>query len=280
LITTVQTAGIPNGKKYPIGTTTNTFSFTDKSGNVVSRSFTVTILPAYLPDTFPNKTACSSDSPFDLTRGNANVEFSGSGVTLDGLQFDPRLAGSGNHAVICTFTDSTGCETKATFYVTVYRSPDKPVIERMSSDVLQVVQSYDFYQWRRNYEDIPGANQRSYSMTKTGIYSVRVGTVAGCSTESDLLGIGVPLGLGINDKTLLFNLFPNPTQDNFRVDVDARNGDHFTIKVFDLVGRLVYESIEKGFSTDIDASQWRAGTYMVHVETDNKSAVKPVIITK
>jgi hypothetical protein len=42
----------------------------------------------------------------------------------------------------------------------------------------------------------------------------------------------------------------------------------------------VYESIEKGFSTDIDASQWRAGTYMVHVETDNKSAVKPVIITK
>ena len=280
LITTVQTAGIPNGKKYPIGNTTNTFTFTDKSGNLVSRSFTVTILPAYLPDTFPNKTACSSDSPFDLTRGNANVEFSGSGVTLDGLQFDPRLAGSGNHAVVCTFTDSTGCETKATFYVTVYRSPDKPVIERMSSDGLQVVQSYDFYQWRRNYEDIPGANQRSYSMTKTGIYSVRVGTVAGCSTESDLLGIGVPLGMGINDKTLQFNLFPNPTQDNFRVDVDARNGDHFTIKVFDLVGRIVYESVEKGFSTDIDASQWRAGTYMVHVETDNKSAVKPVIITK
>jgi hypothetical protein len=280
LITTVQTAGIPNGKKYPIGTTTNTFTFTDRSGNVVSRSFTVTILPAYLPDTFPNKTACSSDSPFDLTRGNANVEFSGSGVTLDGLQFDPRLAGSGNHAVICTFTDSTGCETKATFYVTVYRSPDKPVIERMSADILQVVQSYDYYQWRRNYEDIPGANQRSYSMTKTGIYSVRVGTVAGCSTESDLVGVGVALGLGTNDRQLQFNLYPNPTQDNFRVDVDTRNGDQFTIKVFDLVGKLIYESVEKGFSTDIDASLWRAGTYLVHIESDNKSAVKPVIITQ
>jgi hypothetical protein len=280
LITIVQTSGIPNGRKYPVGTTTNTFTFNDRSGNVVSRSFTVRILPAYLPDTFPNRTACSSDSPFDLTRGNANVEFSGSGVSLDGFQFDPSLAGPGNHAVICTFTDSTGCETKATFYVTVYRSPDKPVIERMSADVLQVVQSYDFYQWRRNYEDIPGANQRSYAMTKTGIYSVRVGTVAGCSTESDLLGVGVALGLGANEHQLQFNLFPNPTQDRFRIDVDARSGTEFTIRVFDLVGKMVYESIEKGFTTDIDASLWKAGTYMVHIESDNKSAVKPVIITK
>lgn len=181
LITTVQTAGIPNGKKYPIGTTTNTFTFTDRSGNVVSRSFTVTILPAYLPDTFPNRTACSSDLPFDLTKGKSLLQ---------------------------------------------------------------------------------------------------AGTVAGCSTESDLVGVGVALGLGTNDRQLQFNLYPNPTQDNFRVDVDTRNGDQFTIKVFDLVGKLIYESVEKGFSTDIDASLWRAGTYLVHIESDNKSAVKPVIITK
>lgn len=279
LVTTVQTSGIPNGKKYPIGTTTNTFTFTDRSGNVVTRSFTVTILPAYLPDTFPNRTACSSEPPFDLTRGNLNVEFSGSGVTLDGLQFDPGLAGPGNHAVICTFTDTTGCETKTTFYVTVYRSPDKPVIERMNSDVLQVFQSYDFYQWRRNNEDIPGANQRAYTMTKTGIYSVRVGTVAGCTTESDLLGVGVALGID-EDSKLLFNLFPNPTQSHFRVDVNITGSKEFTIKVFDAVGKLVYESVEKGFSTEIDASEWRAGTYMVHIQSDNKSAVKPVILTK
>jgi len=280
-VTIKQTTGIGNGKKYPVGVTTNTFTFTDRSGNGVTRSFTVTILPPYLPDTFPNITVCSSNPPFDLTRGNANVVFSGSGVSLDGKQFDPGLSGPGNHAVVCTFTDSMGCETKANFFVTVHRSPDKPMIERMNSDVLQVTQSFDFYQWRRNYEDIPGANQRAYTMTRTGIYSVRVGTVQGCTTESDPVGVGVALGIGSMEDGLSFNLFPNPTQERFRVDVNnLRGNEGFAVQVFDGVGRLVYSAQESAFSHSVETGDWSPGTYFVHIKSGNKKAIKPVIIAK
>jgi uncharacterized repeat protein (TIGR01451 family) len=40
---TVQTAGLPSGSQFPVGTTTNTFEVTDASGNKTSCSFTVTV---------------------------------------------------------------------------------------------------------------------------------------------------------------------------------------------------------------------------------------------
>ena len=39
----VQTAGLPSGSEFPVGTTTNTFEYTDIGGNTVSCSFDVTI---------------------------------------------------------------------------------------------------------------------------------------------------------------------------------------------------------------------------------------------
>jgi uncharacterized repeat protein (TIGR01451 family) len=41
--TTAQTAGLPSGSTFPVGTTTNTFEVTDTSGNKASCSFTVTV---------------------------------------------------------------------------------------------------------------------------------------------------------------------------------------------------------------------------------------------
>ncbi len=41
--TTVQTAGLPSGSTFPVGTTTNTFEVTDTSGHKASCSFTVTV---------------------------------------------------------------------------------------------------------------------------------------------------------------------------------------------------------------------------------------------
>lgn len=47
--TTAQTAGLPSGSTFPVGTTTNTFEVTDASGNKTSCSFTVTVNDAENP---------------------------------------------------------------------------------------------------------------------------------------------------------------------------------------------------------------------------------------
>jgi hypothetical protein len=46
---TVQTAGLPSGVEYPLGTTTNTFQVTDASGNMATSTFTVTVTDTELP---------------------------------------------------------------------------------------------------------------------------------------------------------------------------------------------------------------------------------------
>ena len=46
---TIQTAGLPSGAEYPIGTTTNTFQVTDASGNSAISSFNVTVTDTELP---------------------------------------------------------------------------------------------------------------------------------------------------------------------------------------------------------------------------------------
>jgi hypothetical protein len=43
-VNTTRTAGLPSGASFPVGTTTNTYTATDASGNTASCSFTVTVL--------------------------------------------------------------------------------------------------------------------------------------------------------------------------------------------------------------------------------------------
>ncbi|APY07957.1 hypothetical protein BWZ20_06405 [Winogradskyella sp. J14-2] len=42
-ISPIQTAGLPSGSEFPVGTTTNTFTLTDTSGNSITQSFDVVI---------------------------------------------------------------------------------------------------------------------------------------------------------------------------------------------------------------------------------------------
>jgi len=42
-LTVVQTAGLPSGSEFPVGTTTNTFTVTDSSGNTTECSFNITV---------------------------------------------------------------------------------------------------------------------------------------------------------------------------------------------------------------------------------------------
>jgi gliding motility-associated-like protein len=48
-ITAIQTAGLASGSIFPVGTTTNTFTATDPTGNATSCSFTVTVVDNELP---------------------------------------------------------------------------------------------------------------------------------------------------------------------------------------------------------------------------------------
>ena len=58
--TTLQTAGLPSGSAFPVGSTLNSFEVTDASGNKTSCSFSVTVEDRTLPAITTQPVSCTN----------------------------------------------------------------------------------------------------------------------------------------------------------------------------------------------------------------------------
>lgn len=111
-----QTAGLPSGSVFPVGTTVNTFTATDPSGNAVSCSFDVTINPIPTVNAIASQTVCNNSA-------TAAVNFTGSVAgtvynwTNNTTSIGLAASGTGN---IASFTalNSTNAPVTATITVT------------------------------------------------------------------------------------------------------------------------------------------------------------------
>ncbi|MEM0519353.1 M6 family metalloprotease domain-containing protein [Aequorivita flava] len=123
-IAVTQTAGLPSGSTFPVGTTTNTFEATDAAGNTSSCSFTITVEDNELP-------VANCAAPFTIqldAAGNATIVVgdieNGStdncGIattTIDKSNFS--CADVGANTVTLTVTDTSGNISTCTTIVTV-----------------------------------------------------------------------------------------------------------------------------------------------------------------
>ncbi len=110
VISLVQTAGLPSGSAFPLGTTTNTFTATDAAGNSANASFTVTVI-----DTESPVVSVSSETEEATGPSGAAVTFSSSATdNVDGAVSTTCDATSGDvfeittTTVTCTATDAAG----------------------------------------------------------------------------------------------------------------------------------------------------------------------------
>ncbi|MBS4043359.1 MAG: HYR domain-containing protein, partial [Chitinophagaceae bacterium] len=133
-----QTAGLPSGSTFPVGTTTNTFTLADPSGNSVSCSFTVTINTAPTITTQPSTPAatCSgtgtqtmsvvatgTNLTYQWRRNSVNLINGGviSGATTPTLTLtNPTSADEGSYDVVVSGTCTPTATSNA---VTVTTSP-------------------------------------------------------------------------------------------------------------------------------------------------------------
>ena len=120
--TTTQTAGLPSGSTFPVGTTTNTFEVTDASGQKTSCSFTVTVEDnenpvVTVPDDIVVDTApgtCAAVVNFTPTATD-----NCSGVTVVSSPASGSTFQKGTTTVTVTATDASGNQDVDTFDVTV-----------------------------------------------------------------------------------------------------------------------------------------------------------------
>ncbi|WP_217179230.1 HYR domain-containing protein [Gillisia limnaea] len=135
--TTEQTAGLPSGSEFPIGTTTNTYIVTDAAGNTATCSFTVTIIDEEDPTI-----SCPANINMNVDAGlcGAVVEFempvandnSGNvSVTQTAGPASGEVFPVGTTTVTFTATDAAGNTASCSFDVTVNDTED-PTFESVS----------------------------------------------------------------------------------------------------------------------------------------------------
>lgn len=123
---TVQTAGLPSGSTFPVGTTVNTFEVTDAEGHSASGSFSVTVSDDEAPSascksfTLALANGTGTVSPDDIDNGSTdNCGIVSRSVSPSGFTCED----TGIHSVTLTVTDAAGHSSSCQATVTVEFKP-------------------------------------------------------------------------------------------------------------------------------------------------------------
>lgn len=187
--------------------------------------------------------------------------------------------------VTCILTSSSTCVTTSsatsnTLTMTVTSSPSAATVA-YSGGVLTSSSSTG-NQWYLNGNAISGATSQSYTPTQNGNYTVVV-TSNGCpSAASNAYTV---TGLGIEELNVYqLSVYPNPSQGEFSVSFNASITEAYTIKVYDEVGRLVYnENIENQngqYIKEVKLGEVASGIYNVTLSNGSNEVTRKVVVKK
>jgi len=123
-----------------------------------------------------------------------------------------------------------------------------------------------------------GTNQITVLWNTIGTGNVHVveTSAASCSGTSAALSVVVSPCTGVEDaKTEGISIYPNPASDILNVLLSDVSGNQITIKIYNQLGKVVYESTVKGVSANnyqqIDISNLNAGTYILQLTGENET---------
>ncbi len=155
------------------------------------------------------------------------------------------------------------CEPKVdTFIVRGGYYP--PLSISVNGDTLGTTATYDSWQWYRDGQPIPGANDLIYVVDTNGTYSVEAAMSNGCSDHSDgytVTNVSVPVYAGTPD----IRIYPNPVQTNVMIHT-GRTVHNATVRLLDIAGHVIMQTTMSGKSVMLDIAAIPPGIYIVAVQ--------------
>ncbi|MEZ4964687.1 MAG: HYR domain-containing protein [Saprospiraceae bacterium] len=241
-------SGLPSGSVFPIGTTVQTYRYTDNAGNTGQCSFTVTV---HAPATL--SLAATNASCAGQCDGLAAISVSG-GQGPFSVQWSNGASGI-NAGNLCagfysaTITDGSGCQQ--------FQSANINQPQALGINVNQVVDNgssagtggimvtvaggtapYTYF-WTLNGQ--PFATTEDLGGLYAGQYSLVVTDAKGCTTAIAPLTVQGLVGATEPGADAGWSLYPNPATSEVFLDLSSLPSGALTVQVFDLSGRLLHQ---------------------------------------
>jgi hypothetical protein len=158
------------------------------------------------------------------------------------------------------------CTNTSTALNLTVSSPLPPTI--IYEDGTMKITATGTIQWYVNGAIIPGATTSSFRPVQSGLYSVFLKDVNGCSATSDLLTINI-LAAEKENPFSAYVAYPNPAVDLLNVGLPQALAGTYAIEIIDMHGRIFLTekvNLEPGANQlKIDISKIPVGTYVVRL---------------
>lgn len=166
-------------------------------------------------------------------------------------------------------------------YITVNGTPAFPVIT--DNDNVLTCSIANTYQWLFNEVTIPGATSQTFTATQTGIYSVVISNVNGCTNYSSInkTMVGIPSPQPDDGSV---SVYPVPTNNVLNIEITIPSLINISIEIYNSVGQLVYSSAEEGYQgnylLNISLANQSDGVYFLHLRIDDRLTVQKLILQR
>ena len=132
------------------------------------------------------------------------------------------------------------------------------------------------YQWLNCFtnQQIPGANEASFTAASNGSYSVIITDNSGCKDTSSCVTVSK---VEIDEMGYLSNvyLFPNPAGNKVKVQSSILFS-HYDLKFYDTQGKLI-KNERKMNGDSINVSELNPGVYIVEIQSEQGNSILRLI---
>ena len=114
-----------------------------------------------------------------------------------------------------------------------------------------------------------------------GTYTVTVTDAGNCQTVTTA-NITQPVGINEQTASIIFSIFPNPTNGSFTISIEIMTAEKIQIKIYTILGETVYSSMPETASgkyfKEINLGSKANGMYFVHLSAGEKTGYQKLII--
>lgn len=152
-----------------------------------------------------------------------------------------------------------------------------------STLIVTDAENYTEFQWLLNGNEIDGATDSEYAINPTGSgnYEVQVTDENGCTGNSQRYELTCCVGIEETGFEGEVNVYPNPNNGEFIVDVTLNGSKRMSVELHDMVGRVIWSDAAMGTTDRLrqqyDIRSLPAGVYMLRVMADSQMSVVRLI---